>query len=323
MNAQVPTLTADCFADQTHESQGKAALCEQKLFLHKEKESGTSMADLYERLGVARGANSDEIKAAYRKIALSHHPDKNPSAGAEEVFKSAGQAYEVLSDFAKRRDYDNARDAASSGHAFPSAGPGYPAQAFHPDLFHFFERQFGVNVQVQCPPIVVLLACSLEELYAGATKHINVQRQRGQALEGVCLQVVVSAGVGDGTEVRFAGEGHAFGGGSAPGDILVRIRELAHAGFTRSSNDLVARVKVTLKQALSRAPIDLQTLDARTLHITPGEVMQPGSTLTVPGEGMPQFSHGSGARGDLRLTVDVALPALPTRTLAAVCGFLP
>ena len=97
-----------------------------------------SKRDCYEVLGVARTAEAEEIKKAYRKLALKHHPDKNPGdKAAEEKFKELGEAYEILSDPQKRALYDE------HGHAaFDRRSGAYGGGAFH-DPFDIFREVFG------------------------------------------------------------------------------------------------------------------------------------------------------------------------------------
>src|SRR5262245_36917004 len=97
--------------------------------------------DYYEVLGVAKGASADDIKKSYRKLALKHHPDRNPGdKKAEESFKEAAEAYEVLSDDQKRARYDQFGHAAVGGATFQGGQPG--AGGYH-DPFDIFEQVFG------------------------------------------------------------------------------------------------------------------------------------------------------------------------------------
>nr|ACR44221.1 heat shock protein 40 [Pteromalus puparum] len=105
--------------------------------------------DYYKILGIAKGASDDEIKKAYRKMALKYHPDKNPAAGAEEKFKEIAEAYEVLSDTKKREVYDNFGEeglkggASGGGGGGGGSGVGGTTYTFHGDPRATFAQFFG------------------------------------------------------------------------------------------------------------------------------------------------------------------------------------
>ena len=99
-----------------------------------------SKRDYYEVLGVAKTATADEIKSAYRKLAMKYHPDRNPGdKAAEEKFKEAAEAYDVLHDAEKRQRYDQ------FGHqAFEGGAGGYGAGGMNmDDIFSMFGDLFG------------------------------------------------------------------------------------------------------------------------------------------------------------------------------------
>jgi molecular chaperone DnaJ len=149
-------------------------------------------ADYYEALGVKRGASADEIKAAYRKLAMQHHPDRNKEPGAEARFKEISEAYAVLSDDAKRRKYDQYgkdafsqaysqedifRDARSSGAFRDFSGEGFSG---FEDLFASFfggmgagggsrGRSRGSDLQAQA-------RVTLEEAFAGVSRDLRLRR---------------------------------------------------------------------------------------------------------------------------------------------------
>lgn len=110
--------------------------------------------DFYQILGIPRGSADDEIKKAYRKLALKYHPDKNKSAGAEEKFKEVAEAYEVLSDKKKRDIYDKFGEdglkgtPGGEGTGGPGGGGSY-TYTFHGDPRATFAQFFGTSTPFQ------------------------------------------------------------------------------------------------------------------------------------------------------------------------------
>jgi hypothetical protein len=189
-----------------------------------------------------------------------------------------------------------------------------------PDLSSMFGH-FSMNFAMPCcVPIVIDLRCTLEEFGASATKRLTVQRQNLSRLEEVVLEIRLKSTWTDGIEVGFRHQGHRVHGGGPPGDVIVRLREVPHERFVRRHQDLHMRARLTLKQALSRDPVPVQTLDGRALQAALPSVPQPGSSLAVEGAGMPG-ADGTPA-GSLIITFEVVLPGLSPIAAAAVCELL-
>jgi molecular chaperone DnaJ len=151
----------------------------------------TSKRDYYEVLGVGRGATDEEIKKAYRRLAMQHHPDRNPGdKEAEGKFKEATEAYEVLRESANRQRYDQ------FGHAGVGSGAGYDFTGFDiSDALHTFMRDFGGfgglgdifgeamrrgrgdGYPSRGADLQMKLGLTLEEIHAGAEKTIRLKRQ--------------------------------------------------------------------------------------------------------------------------------------------------
>ena len=156
-------------------------------------------------------------------------------------------------------------------------------------------------------PIKRQLAVSLEELFAGATKRVKVTRQRGGKPEEKVLEIVVKPGWKAGTAVTFEREGDETPGGPPPADLVFVIAEKPHATFTREGNNLVYKAKLPLADALCGCTLPVATLDGRTISVAVADVVAPGATKTVKGEGMP-ISRTPAVRGDLVVKFDVAFP---------------
>lgn len=174
----------------------------------------------------------------------------------------------------------------------------------------------------QAPPIRRQLPVSLEDLYTGTTKHLKVTRRLadGSTAEKV-LDVPIKAGWKRGTKITFEKEGDEAPG-TIPADIVFVIGEKPHDRFERDGNDLVHTARITLKQALCDHTVQVRTLDGRTLSVPCNEVISPGYTKRVPGEGMP-VSKAPGTKGDLRLKFHITFPThIDTATRAQLAALL-
>ncbi|KAL1425368.1 hypothetical protein MTO96_019254 [Rhipicephalus appendiculatus] len=285
----------------------------------------------YDILGVKPNCTQDELKKAYRKLALKYHPDKNPAEG--ERFKQISQAYEVLSNAEKRRIYDQGGEQAIKEGA-GSGGGGFSAPM---DLFDmFFEELYnGATRKLSVQRCTICDKCEgrggrkgavercpscrgsgmnvrIQQLVPGMVQHIQTTCQEcmgeGERInpkdrckncnakkvvrERKILEVHIDKGMEDGQKITFSGEGDQEPG-LEPGDIIVVLDEREHEVFKRNRTDLMMRMDLTLTEALCGFQKTITTLDNRTLVITnlPGEVIKNGSVKCILNEGMPQYRN--------------------------------
>ena len=161
-------------------------------------------------------------------------------------------------------------------------------------------------------PVRRELACSLEDLFTGTTKKVKITRQRlshdgkSSRAEEKILEIPIRAGWKKGTTVTFQAEGDEAPG-VTPADIQFVVAEKEHARFSRDGDNLIHVVRLPLADALCGSALSVQTLDGRTLSIAVPEVVSPGYSKTVPGEGMP-LSKEPGKRGNLVLRFNIVFP---------------
>jgi len=276
--------------------------------------------DYYETLGVPRTATPEEIRSAFRKKAREYHPDvaKDKVKGAEK-FKEVNEAYEVLSDPAKRTKYDQmGREAPGSGFAWQ----GSPGQAGMPDMeeFHFggtgysdfFEHLFGGmagggfrgpggrRMARRGSDIEGDLMVPLEEALRGSVREVTLQR--GGKTE--TYRVKIPAGVREGQRIRLAGKGESGRSGGESGDLYLRVRLARHPDLRVEGSDLYADLEVAPWEAVLGASVPVPTLDgAVTLKIPAGSTA--GQKLRLRGQGLPREDGG---RGDLYAVLEIAVP---------------
>lgn len=287
-----------------------------------------SKKDFYQILGVTRSSSEDEIKKAYRKLAMQHHPDKNPgNKKAEDKFKEVSEAYDVLSDPQKKRNYDQFGSADGNplgpGGANPFGGGGHPFGGRHrasadPDSFaDIFGDLFGgsqgfgsggFSSRARGPQrgadLRYTLTISLEEAFAGAEKVIVFARQRGAKEENTKLSVTVPAGVKEGQRLKLASEGDAPVSGVA-GDLYVIINLQPHLLFKREDFDVVLDLPIKYTDAILGTEVEIPTLSGKAQIKIPAGTST-GQVLRLKNKGFPKL--GSSGQGDMLVKIIVDVP---------------
>jgi curved DNA-binding protein len=282
--------------------------------------------DYYKILGIEKTANADEIKRAYRKLALKYHPDKNPGdKSSEERFKEINEAYEVLSNPSKRERYDQVADSYQrwqrTGGApgsfdwsrWTAGAPGGMRVEFSDigelfgggfsDFFNAIFSEMGVSrtrsgqaQRAQGRDIEQAVTISLAEAYKGTTRLL----QR----DGRSLEVKIPPGAKTGTKIRIAGQGVRAGG--AAGDLYLVVRVESDQGFERKNNDLYTDATLDLFTAVLGGEVLIPTPGGPIiLTIPPGS--QPNQSMRLRGRGMPHLRNPK-RHGDLYVRLKVRLP---------------
>jgi len=293
--------------------------------------------DYYEVLGVSRNASEDDMKKAYRKLALKFHPDRNKGdKEAEERFKEINEAYAVLSDTEKRQQYDtfgaegfhqrftqedifrNAnfgdifRDLGFSDDIFSSifgGGVGRGARRSRSaggefGFNQFFRRGapgYEQPMSQRGADLVTDLEISLEEAARGGERRLSL----GRGSSAGEISVKIPPGIRSGQKLRLAGKGQAVPHGGAPGDLLIRVHVRDHPSFTREGDDIIVEKHVSFSQAALGTTIEVQTLNGmRRVKVPPGT--QSHTRLRLKGQGIPHMK-GDG-KGNFYVKVVVSVP---------------
>ncbi|MDB5718957.1 MAG: heat shock protein DnaJ domain protein [Sphingomonas bacterium] len=305
------------------------------------------MADLYDTLGVARGASEAEIKKAYRKLAKELHPDRNkdnPKATAR--FSEVAAAYDLLSDKDKRAQYDRGEiDEGGNPKANFGYGGGYPGgfrPGAHPggpfgagaegaDASDIFEGLFGggggrarggsgggfggfggFGGRGRTPQKGADVAYRLSVPFEDAAA---LKPQRVTLASGKTLDLKLQPGIESGTQMRLGGQGDAGPGGN--GDATVTIDIAPHRFFTRDGDDVRLNLPVSLAEAVNGASVKVPTVDGAVM-LTVAKGSTSGRTLRLKGKG---FHRKSGGRGDQLVTLMIDVPADDAELQAFVAGW--
>ncbi len=271
--------------------------------------------DYYEVLGVSKNASDDEIKKAYRKLAIKYHPDKNPgNKEAEEKFKEINEAHDVLSDKQKRARYDQFGHAGVGGNAGgnPFGGGGSPFGNFNGQTFNFdfggaggfddiLSNLFGFGGGARRPrrgaDLQTSVTLTFEEAIFGTTKEVDIN--------GESIKLKIPEGIDDGMSIRLRGKGGEAPEGGEKGDLYVRIRVKPHKHLTREGNIILSEEKISMVDAALGCEIEAETVDGTVTMKVPAGT-QSGTPFKLSGHGVPFRADGD--RGPHIVTVIVETP---------------
>ena len=302
--------------------------------------------DYYKILGVAKNATPEEIKKQYRKLAMETHPDRNKDdKQAEEKFKAINEAYAVLSDPRKRKQYDTFGSARfHQRYSQEDIFQGFDIGDILKDLGFTTDDVFGSifgrgrrggrkTDRRQRSPFGASQGFDFQDIF-GMSGHQGFggqQPARGPDLRSdititleeagrgtkksitlsaggntQTLSVKIPAGVTDGKRLRLAGKGEPGPSGAPPGDLYLTVHVQPHPVFRREENHLYLEREIKLSEALLGTSIEVPTLLEETRKVRVPPGTQPGAKIRLRGMGMPVM--GGGTPGDAYVTLRIAVP---------------
>lgn len=292
-----------------------------------------SKRDYYEILGINKAASQDEIKKAFRKSAVKHHPDKE--GGDEAKFKELNEAYEVLSNSEKKQRYDQFGHAGVGTSAASGARPGPGFGGFGNvngqrvnvnfedlgvdigDIFDSFfgggggggfgrsqRAQRGRDVQTR-------VTISFEEAIAGIKdreiEYDKITRKNDGSIDRKrkTFKMRIPAGIDDGVAIRLKGYGESIGSSGTDGDLIVEVRVKPHKKFIREGDLILSTETISMIDAALGTSIDVETVEGtKTMKIPAGT--QPGTDFRLRDLGVPHIRGN--ARGDHIVQLKVEVP---------------
>ena len=282
--------------------------------------------DYYKILGVQKTASDEEIKKAYRKLAMKYHPDHTKGdKGAEEKFKKISEAYAVLSDKEKRKEYDTFgsegfrqrfsqedifrgfdfgdifREFGFGGGNFSHSGGGGRRFSFGSGSPYNFSgaQQHG---QAKGSDLVYELPLTLREVATGTSKVITFQHQ-GRSEN---LTVKIPKGLIAGKKLRLAGKGNPSQYGGPAGNLYIKSKILNDQVFSSEKYDLYINWELKLSEALLGTTVSVPTIDDKQLSLKIPTGTKPGTKMRLSGHGLPDMKDNK--KGDLYVRIQVKIP---------------
>ncbi|MBI5749458.1 MAG: DnaJ domain-containing protein [Nitrospinae bacterium] len=291
--------------------------------------------DYYEILGLKKDAAEGQIKKAYRKLAMKYHPDRNPNnKSAEEKFKEINEAYAVLSDKDKRKQYDmfgsdkfhqrfsqedifrgfdigdilkdfgfGSSDIFSQIFGKGRAGYGGFENKYGGEAPFGYEDMFGRAAQQKGADVTSDLHITFNEAAFGGEKRVSLKRPDGKIEE---VMVKIPAGIDTGKKLRLSGKGAAGIGGLPPGDLYFNVLVQEHPVFKRDGDNVIIEKEIKFTEAVLGTSVEVTTLEGETRRAKVAAGTKGGTKIRIKGYGITHLKGGG--RGDLYVKIKIKVP---------------
>ncbi len=296
--------------------------------------------DYYQILGVAPNATADQIKKAYRELAKINHPDsKGGDKAAEEKFKQISEAYSVLGDEKKRRQYDMLRNGGFPG------GPGgftfnandyqrYADGGLYDNLQDIFGNLFGQqqgsggngNTSTRQSPFGGGGTIDFEDIFArrrgnrpaggnqadietAVSIPLEVAANGGETIiktgSGKKIKIRIPAGIEEGKQIRIKGQGRVLRPDTPPGDLYVRIKIAPNTEFERVGNDIHSKIYLNLAEAILGTDVQVKTISQKKVKLKIPAGTSSGKIFRLQGLGIRTKNN----QGDHYVRIEIDVPA--------------
>ena len=282
--------------------------------------------DYYKILGLSKNASDEEIKKSYRKLAMKYHPDHTKGdKSAEEKFKKISEAYAVLSDKEKRKEYDTfgadgfrqrftqedifrgsdfseilREFGFGGGNVFGGRGGGTRFSFGSGSPYGFGTEQ--QQAQVKGSDLTYELPITLREVISGTSKFVTFQHQ-GRSEK---ITVKIPKGMITGKKLRLVGKGNPSPYGGPPGDLYIQAKVLDDPEFEAKKYDLYLTREVKLSEALLGTTLSIPTLEDKKLNLRVPPGTKPGTKMRMSGHGLPVMKKKK--KGDLYVQIQIRIP---------------
>lgn len=259
----------------------------------------------YQTLGLNRGASEEEIKKAYRSMAMKYHPDRG---GNEQKFKEIEEAYRFLSDPQKKNIIDMGGDPGHQPGGSRHQGPfefHFGSDNFE-DMFANFGFGFAGQRQMKRnKSFNIQVDITLEDVLSGKDISAEISERQGKSK---IISITIPPGIESGQQIRYQGMGDNSIKDTRPGDLLVNVNVKSHRNFRREGDNILCEKTITVWEAILGTSIQITTLDNKTIDISIPPGTQSETMFGCKSEGLPNMR--SKIRGSLLVKIKINIPRL-------------
>jgi len=261
------------------------------------------MNDYYTELGVGKSASQDEIKRAYKKQAMQHHPDR--TGGDDTRFKQINEAYETLKDPQKRQQYDNPQQHRPDFNF--RTGNMHGGNPFNDMFSDIFAQQRARQQQhaIKNRDIKVTTQISLAEVMTGKNAYITYTLSTGRT---EYINVEIPIGANDNDTIKYSNLGDAADPRLPRGDLFVRVRVKRDVDWAREANNIITTKRINIFDCMLGVNVMIRTPDDRQINLRVPPGTKPGQILSIKGYGIPDVR--SRMKGNAYVQIDADVPRI-------------